>query len=337
MKHRNPACVLLLFVLGNVPLLGQTPAIRGVLTLEAAEQLLMQRSQAVAASRYQLEVSQALRQIVGYKPNPIVHVAAEQVPFWSPVPGSYPRFFDSSPSAASNPVYTAMVTKVIERGGKREIRSEQADAIVDVSRAQIADTFRTQLFQLRQAFTVAILARENLNLAQTIDAQYGQTERLTNVRLAAGDLPEVELMRVRAARLPYKQAVLDSQTAYQQAVRDILNLLNLRPQDAAPVVTPIANAPAIESPLQIDGAFRTTPVLTTLEELRQFALTERPDVVAARAALRAGQRGTALAEAQRKRDVAVGFEYQRVGSDHSAGVIAEFPLFVYNNQKALAL
>ncbi len=212
-----------------------------------------------------------------------------------------------------------MVTKTIERGGKRELRTQQADAVVEVSRAQIADTFRGQLFQLRQAFTNALLARENLRLAQTIDAQYEQTEKLTNVRLQAGDVPAVELLRAKAARLPYKQAVLDAQTGYQQAVRDILNLLNVRSAD-----------------LELEGQLQARPVTSTLEELRQLALKERPDVAMARNAVRAAEKGSSLALAQRTRDISIGAEYQRVGQDHSVGVIAEFPLFVYNDQKAAA-
>lgn len=322
MKHRKRASVCVLVCLAALRAQAQTtatPEVPKILTLEAAEELLMQRSQAVAASRYQLEVNQALRQIAGYKPNPTAHIGAEQVPFFSPVSGSAPRLFATNADAGANPVYTAMVTRTIERGGKRELRSQQADAVVEQSRAQIADTFRGQLFQLRQAFTTALLARENLKLAQTIDAQYEQTEKLTNIRLKAGDVPEVELFRARAARLPYKQAVLDAQTGYQQAIRDILNLLNARTGE-----------------VEVDGKFQSKPVTSSLEELRQLALKERPDVAAALNAVRAAEKGSALAVAQKTRDISLGVEYQRVGQDHSAGVVAEFPLFVYNDQKAAA-
>jgi hypothetical protein len=57
------------------------------------------------------------------------------------------------------------VDKIIERGRKRELRMEQADAMVDATMAQIEDTLRTQRFQLRQAFVAALLARDNLQLA----------------------------------------------------------------------------------------------------------------------------------------------------------------------------
>lgn len=64
-----------------------------------------------------------------------------------------------------------------------------------------------------------MLARENHRLAQSIDEQYGETERPADVRPAAGDLAAVEITRIRTSRLPAKQALIDSQTAYLQGVR----------------------------------------------------------------------------------------------------------------------
>src|SRR5256885_976198 len=82
-----------------------------------------------------------------------------------------------------------------------------------------------------QAFSAAILSRENLRLAEALDGQYDRTEQLTKVRVDTGDSAPVELYRVRSGRLQYKQALLDAQTSYNQAARDVLNLLNVRPED----------------------------------------------------------------------------------------------------------
>lgn len=313
-----------------------------VLTLPQAEQLLLQRNAALATSRYQLEATEALRQIAGYKPNPVVHLAMEQVPFRSDVPGSVPRFLGVNGNAGSVPTYTSAFTKLIERGGKREFRMEQADRVVEASKAQILDTFRTQLFQLRQAFTAALLAKENLRLAESIDAGYERTESLTDTRVKAGDLAGVERYRARAARLPYRQAVLDSRLAYEQATRDVLNLLDFRAAGmtaGAPGSAITHNSPTIVASFatnlpDLQGEWNTTSVVPSLADLRELALNERPDVTAARRSLEAAEKGILLARAQRSRDLAVGVEYQRAGGDDTLGVIAEFPLFLYNKGKA---
>ena len=216
--------------------LSQTPIPRvpHKLTLAQAETILIDRSLPVAASRYQVEASRAARLIAAYKPNPVLTLGMEEIPFASPVAGSVPRFFSSSTDAASNPVYTLRVDKIVERGGKREARIGQADHQVKAAEAQMLDSIRVQLFQLRQAFTAATLARENLLFAESAEKQYEQTNALTQIKVENGDLPGVEGYRARSGLLQYQQAVLQTRTAYDLACLDVLNLLGATPADVEP-------------------------------------------------------------------------------------------------------
>lgn len=337
----------------SIPPANQKPTVPRNLTLSEAEALLLQRNLALAASRYQIEATRAARLLAGYKPNPVLTIGAQQFPFYSPASGSFPRFFSTSPNAAAQPTYTLHIDKTIERGGKRELRTAQADFQVKVAEALMMDVVRTELYQLRQAFILALLAKENLRLTETIDQQYQQTETLTQVRVENGDLAGAELYRIRAGRLQYQQAVLQAGTAYEQSTRDVLNLLGVRADEVSlSLSTESGEAASISkvssvvsgglqtsrfiqtAPLDISGSFDDRPVTQTLAELRQIALTQRPDVIAARNTLEAAERGLRLAEAQRKRDVIAGFEYQRVGEDHAIGVTLQIPLFTYNNQMA---
>jgi cobalt-zinc-cadmium efflux system outer membrane protein len=349
----------ILIIFFAAPLFGEPQTARPPrLTLPQAETLLLQRNLLIAANRYQLDASEALLRIAGYKPNPVLQLGAEQIPFLSNIPGSVPRFFTTNSDAGANPVYTVQFNKIIERGHKREIRMEQATANVEAAKAQIQDTFRTQLFQLRQAFSSAVLARENLRLAETLDNQYDRTEQLTKVRVDAGDSAPVELYRVRSGRLQYKQALFDAQTAYNQASRDVLNLLNLRPEDLAnsvaavydrrqsliPVSWAVIDRPYSDSdpqdvfpallqsaPVDLSGSLTDQQLPMTPDQLINTALAERPDIQVAKANLTAAIQATKLAQAQRTRDVSVGVEYQRVGNDHAAGVVTQIPLFLYND------
>src|SRR5215813_1957612 len=341
------------------------------LTLAQAEELLLRRNLAVLAARYKIDSSRAARLIAGYKPNPMLRIGAEQFPVYSPLKGSFPRFFTTSSDAGAQPTYTFSVDKVWERGGKRELRVEQADAELKTSEAQMLDAVRTQIYQLRQAFAAATLARENLRLAETTWQEYEQTERLTEAKVELGDQAGMEIYRVRAGRLQFQQVVLQARSDYEQSARDALNLLGAQPEDLATATpgaeesgsTPHgARRPADSLLASVDGApdenmaqdsdqeqfpeslhgaplelvwkFDDRPVLQTPEELRNMALNERPDVRAARYTLQAAESALRLASAQRTRDVIVTYEYQRVGSDHAAGVVAQIPLFAYNNQRA---
>src|SRR5262249_52581984 len=346
----------------------QTPShpIPNKLTLGDAEELLVQRNLAVIASRYQIDANRAMRLIAAYKPNPVVTVGMEQVPFYSPIKGGFPRFFTTNADAGANPVYTFRVDKIWERGGKRQLRIEQADFQLKASEAQMLDAIRTQIFQLRQAFNAATLARENLILAETTQRQYEQTEQLTQAKVELGDQAGMEIYRIRAGRLQFQQAVLQARTAYEQATRDVLLLLGARPEDLTPANVaevqdlnpPLVSAgpaaadqPRIEkvvnqneqaqgpeslraTALELIWRFDDRPVIQTRAELRSMALEQRPDVMAARNTLEAAERSLRLARSQRTRDVDVAYEYQRVGNDYSAGVVVQFPLFVYNNQRA---
>src|SRR5262245_4926288 len=312
------------------------------LTLTQAENLLIERNLTVLAAKYQVDTNRAARLIASYKLNPAVTLGAEQIPFYSPLAGSYPRFFTTNPDAGANPVYTFRIDKIVERGGKRELRTEVAQEQLEASEAQMVDAIRNQIFQLRRTFAAATLARENLRLAETIEQQYAQTETLTQAKVDQGDIAKVEIYRVGVGRLQYQQAVLQARTAYEGAVRDVLNLVGAREQEVEPAIAQTASNAAdpqipeslLHAPLQLISDFDDRPVTQSLNELRSIALAERPDVAAARHLVASAESTTRLAQAQRTRDVAIGYEYQRVGSDNTAGVIVSVPVFLYNNQRA---
>ena len=345
MRLMRPRLTLLAFLATSLHLAAQQTTALGAtriprtLSLFEAEQLLRDRSLLIAAGRSQVTASEAARRIASYKPNPQLQLGMEQVPFRSPVPDSVPRFFATNGNAGANPVYTAQFSKLFERGGKREFRSRQAEAQVNVASAQVDDALRNQLFALRQAFGNAILARDNLRLAAEIDAQYAKTEDLTAVRVKAGDLPGIELYRLQAGRLQFQQAVIDSQTAYEQAARDLLNVLSARTQDVVdtnPRPVPIGTTTDLfqTAPLLVTGDFSDATVPQTLEQLKDLAHGTRPDLRVARANLEAAEFGLKLAQAQRSRDINVATEYQRVGDDDTLGIVTQIPVLLYNNGKA---
>lgn len=285
------------------------------LSLEQAEELLIRRNLPVAAGKVQVEIAEAARRIAGLPPNPTLQLGSEQVPVWSNIPGSVPRWVSTNGDAGANPTYTAQLTQVIERGHKRQLRVEQASALTDAARAQVLDTIRQQLLLLRQAYTAALLAKANVDLAEEADQDYAETERASEIRFRAGEIAQVDLERIRAARIGYRQAITDVRLTYAQALRDIELLVGM---------------PAGR---ELQGELKPRPLAPSLEELKALARAERPDVAAAQKLEAASTAGIHLAEAQRKRDLSVAMQYQRVGSDSALGASVSFPLFVFPHQK----
>jgi cobalt-zinc-cadmium efflux system outer membrane protein len=156
----------------------------------------------------------------------------------------------------------------------------------------------------------------------------------------AGDLPGIELYRLQAGRLQFQQAVIDSQTAYEQAARDLLNVLSARMQDIVDTnPRPTAAGGSVDlfqsAPLLVTGDFSDAPVPQTLDQLKDIAHAIRPDLKVARANLEAAEFGLKLAQAQRSRDINVATEYQRVGDDDTLGVVTQIPVLLYNGKAAV--
>src|ERR687887_349113 len=91
------------------------------LTLEAAEQLLLQHNLTVVAARYGVDNARTQRLIAAVRPNPTLTLGAEQ--FDLAAPG---RNLFSNSNAAANRTYTVRIDQVFERGNKRALRTAAA-------------------------------------------------------------------------------------------------------------------------------------------------------------------------------------------------------------------
>lgn len=308
--------------LGCFTAFGQPSALPSSLSLSEAEELLVSHSLAVLASKDQIEIADAVRRVAGLKPNPVLRIGIDQLPAYTGVPGFLPNFSRTNPDGGANPTYTTEFGLLFERGGKRRLRSEQAEAVLDATKSQSLDVLREQLLVLREAFTAGLLAKANLELAEETDEQYAETERLMEVRLRSGEIAEVDLDRVKAARLPFLQAVIEARLAYTQSAQKVMNLLGVTQDGTNTRVVDLA------------GDLEVAVSIPSLAELRMMAAEERPDLQSARSGLRAAERGTQLAESQRKRDIYGSFLAQRTGQDYAIGASVSIPLFLFNNQRA---
>src|SRR5215813_13781675 len=187
------------------------------LTLEVAEQLLVQHNLAVAAARYGVDSARAQRLIASVRPNPTLTLGAEG--FDLSAPG---QNLASNSNSAANRTYTARLDQVFERGNKRFLRTEAAEFQVQAAEAQVLDAIRTQL---RQAFYTAVLARENVRVAQENLNLTNDTERLIKTRVSVGDAPEWDLIKFQTGKVQFQRDLAAARLAYQQAIRDVLTFI----------------------------------------------------------------------------------------------------------------
>src|SRR2546428_1346613 len=137
-------------------------------------------------------------------------------------PGRHLFFYNDS---ATTEIYTMRIDQVFERGNKRSLRTEAAEFQVQAAEAQVLDTIRTQLLQLRQGFYTAVLACENVRVAHENLDLTNDTERLIKTRVTAGDAPEWDLIKFQANKVQFQCDLSAARLAYQQAVRDVLTFM----------------------------------------------------------------------------------------------------------------
>lgn len=174
-----------------------------------------------------------------------------------------------------------------ERGRKRELRLESAKEGTEISAAERADLERNLLFNLRAQFVQTLEAKAVLDLAKADLAYYDKIIEISRNRFKAGDIARIDLDRIELLRVQYEVEIQTAIVNLRTAKIQLLELLNDR-------------TPAEQ--FDVTGAFDFTGDLKPLEEFRQIALDERPDLRAAMESVQQAQTNHKLAQANGSTD-----------------------------------
>lgn len=280
---------------GPVPALLNNPPI---VTLSAAESRLIEHNLVVQAARLGVDAARAQRLVASAIPAPSVSIGNIFGQVNERNNGQLAGWQLLSPGNNLNLGFTAL----IERGGKRELRTRAADAQISVAEAQVLDALRTQVFQLRQAYIQGLAARANLEVALANRASLDRTEALLQRQVQEGAIPEGDLIRFQASRLAFEQDVTTNAQAYAVAVANVAVFVA---EDAAAFT---ARQRRTHSPVAFDlrGRLDAAQSLGIGRNELIAAIANRPDVVAATRQAAAAQANRQLAEAGRSRDVTLG-------------------------------
>jgi cobalt-zinc-cadmium efflux system outer membrane protein len=153
-----------------------------------------------------------------------------------------------------------------EREGKRDLRLESAQKGTEITASQRADLERNLIFSLRGAFVQALQAKAILEVAHDNLAYYDKLLGVSQDRLSAGDISQVDMQRLDLQRAQYESDVQTAEVSARNAKIQLLQLLNLK--------TPVDQ-------FDITGTFEYSETLLQQDELRLMALASRPDLAAA--------------------------------------------------------
>ena len=176
------------------------------------------------------------------------------------------------------------ISYLIERAGKRELRLETAKEATDIASTTYLDQQRGLIFILRSAFVQILQFKEMLKNAEE-NLEYWDHELVLNkLRQNAGDIAIIDYERLDQQRTQFES---DYET-------DVVNLRTAKVQ----LMLLMDQRTPIES-LDVTGPFDFPNQIKPLQEFRDIALANRPD-------LKVAQQNLELAKSTYKLTVANG-------------------------------
>ena len=153
-----------------------------------------------------------------------------------------------------------------ERQHKRELRLESAQDATKVAVSSQSDLERGLLFNLRSAFVGTLQAKAVLQVARDNLEYWDHVLKISRDRLQAGDIAQIDLDRLELQRVQFESDVQTADVNLRTAKIQLLTLLNDR--------TPVDQ-------FDVSGPFEYNDQLAPLDDFRQTAQDNRPDLRAA--------------------------------------------------------
>jgi outer membrane protein, heavy metal efflux system len=220
---------------------------------------------------------------------------------------------------ASNPyAYSAQVSRLFERGDKRRWRLDAARSTTEQTSDQLQDQQRQIVFAVKQAFVNMLTAKAALQLAENNLGDFRHELDLNNERLKVGDIDKLDYMRLDLQLAQFESDEATAKTNLAQASYQLQTLAGYANPD---------------NTFDIRGEILPPAVNETQAALEQKALAARPDYLAAQAAVRVADANQRLAYANGTTDPTLEGEYDRSGTDNSAGFSVSIPLRFFDRNQ----
>ena len=282
------------------------PAKAGALTLQQVVDRARTQNPTLLAAQANLRGIRAQEIQAGVRANPYFGVNGTNVTL--PKDGS-----EGNP-----PAYAFQLSRLFERGNKREYRLESARATTSQTEAQLNDTVRQTVLQVRTAFVHMLFAKQALELAQANLADFRHEVEIANDRYKAGDLGKLDFERLDLQLGSFESDTANDRINLEQASAQLQTLMGI----------------SVPSPdFDITGEIIPPTFAQTREELVNSALKNRPDLLAAQAAITAAEANFRLAVANGAADPTLEGEYDRSGYYNSFGFNVNLPLRIFDRNQ----
>ena len=278
--------------------------------LDQAIQLALAHNHALKAAQSQVPQSQAEEITAAIRPNPVFTYDDLYVPIFSPS--------QLNSSTLDNLTeFDVGFSYTFERGHKRQARIQAARDQTAQTRSQVSDTERGLTANVSQQFISVLLAKANLQLANTDLESFQKTVDLSQESFRAGATSEADLLKIKLQLLQFQMDVSAARLSIVQALSSLRQLVGFE---------------AVPADYDVTGELAYTPLGLNQEDLQLRAMKLRPDLMAAQQGVTAAQSQYQLQKANGKRNLTTTFDYTHVADVNSAGFTMniEIPIFDRN-------
>jgi outer membrane protein, heavy metal efflux system len=282
-----------------------------VVSMEQAISLALEHNPAFRAQRLNIDQARAGQITAALKPNPVYTMTNEDFPVFSPKDMSFANLRD-------NQEFLQSVSFTYERGGKRQNRIKMAEDTTAVTTATVADAERQLRFQVAQAFIGVLLAKSNVGLAEDNLKDFNEVLEINRARMQTGDISESDFLKISLQKLQFEQDLSAARLALIQSKAALRQLLGYE---------------SVPENLDVSGSLAHKPYVVQLEELQRQALAARPDLAAARNAVKLANDTVALAYSNRARDLTWEVEYKRNGMVNGVGFGGAIEIPIHNRNQ----
>lgn len=324
-------------------------------TLQQAIDTALEHNPDLRLSQLGVEGAAAQQAIAGAAPNPTLTLQSFNI---------NPNAGVGAGGLRSKTVDSAVrVDQLIERGGKRELRVENAAKLAAASGSDLRDTRRQVRLLVSQAYYDLLAADGKLAITRESAQLFDRTVEAARKRQRAGDLAPADVARAQVDALRARNDVLQAESDLFVA-RQTLALVMGEPANAAQLTAldawpdiPAAQADSFAvsaasgnatNAISATNAANVNGGIVNIANIGNAVahaindgdddgvLSRRPDVLAAQARFDAAQAARKLALASRSADVTVGLQFEHYptsitntqGSGNSFGIALQIPLFV---------
>ena len=280
------------------------------LTWDEVKQHFEANNPTLSAGQIGIEESRANEISAYLRPNPTLTLLGDQIdPFpGGPAHGPFAYFL---PSATVNYLH--------EREHKRELRLESAQKATGIAVSSQSDLERNLIFNLRSAFVGILQAKATLRVAKDNLEYWDHELKISKDRLDAGDIARIDFDRLELQRSQFESDLQGAEVNLRTAKIQLLMLLN----DKTPV-----------DQFDVLGLYEFSDQLPPLDQFRQIALDNRPDLKAAAQAVDKAKTDHKLAVANGSTDPTLGFDVGRNPPiDLYIGASVNIPLRVFDRNQ----